>query len=227
MVDAIDASEGYEPRLIVETGLAARVAAVAEVVLADLNFWLVRVRISGLNGCTVQIMAQRPDGRMSVADCERASRALSPVLDVADLITRAYRLELSSPGIDRPLVRRSDFERFAGQVVKVEMAVARQGRRRFRGVLLGVEGEAATLRCEDAPIGEEGLVLLPIAEMAEAKLVLTDDLVCEALKRSKAAERAQAMPLDHRPEEPARAAFAGAPPSGRRAFSREAKHKGE
>jgi ribosome maturation factor RimP len=223
----VDASDGCEPRLIVETGLAARVAAVAEVVLADLNFWLVRVRISGLNGCTVQIMAQRPDGRMSVADCESASRALSPVLDVADLITRAYRLELSSPGIDRPLVRRSDFERCAGQVVKVEMAVARHGRRRFRGVLLGVEGEAARIRREDAPAGEEAVVLLPIAEMAEAKLVLTDDLVSEALKRSKAAERAQATALDLRQEEPARPALAGAPTSGRRAFSREAKHKGE
>ena len=85
---------------------------------------------------------------MTVEDCETVSRALSPVLDVADPIDRAYRLEVSSPGMDRPLVRRSDFERFAGQCLKVEMAVAINGRRRFRGLLLGVEGETARIRRE-------------------------------------------------------------------------------
>jgi len=147
------------------------------------------VRISGLSGCTVQVMAERPDGTMMIEDCETASRALSPVLDASDPIDRAYRLEISSPGIDRPLVRRSDFERFAGHVVKVEMAVAIEGRRRFRGVLLGAEGEAARIRRDDAK-PEEDTVLLPMEEMAEAKLVLTDALVAEALKRGKTAERA-------------------------------------
>src|SRR5262249_25679164 len=103
-----------EPRLIVEQGTAARVAAIAEPVITGLGFRLVRVKISGLSGCTVQIMAERPDGTMSIDDCEALSRALSPVLDVANPIERAYRLEISSPGIDRPLVRRSDFERYAG-----------------------------------------------------------------------------------------------------------------
>jgi ribosome maturation factor RimP len=172
-----------EPRLIGETGLAARVAAIAEPVLNDLGFRLVRVRISGLAGCTVQIMAERPDGVMTIEDCQMVSRALSPVLDVADPIDRAYRLEISSPGIDRPLVRRSDFERFAGHVVKVEMSIARDGRRRFRGDLLGREGEAARIRLED---GAE--LLLPIAEMADAKLVLTDTLIAAALKRGAGAE---------------------------------------
>ena len=167
-----------EPRLIGETGSAARVAAIADPVLNDLGFRLVRVRISGLAGCTVQIMAERPDGVMTIEDCQMVSRALSPVLDVADPIDRAYRLEISSPGIDRPLVRRSDFERFAGHVVKLEMATARDGRRRFRGELLGREGETARIRLED---GAE--VLLPIAEMADAKLVLTDALITAALKR--------------------------------------------
>ena len=171
-----------EPRLIGESGSAARVAAIAEPVLNDLGFRLVRVRISGLAGCTVQIMAERPDGAMTIEDCQMVSRALSPVLDVADPIDRAYRLEISSPGIDRPLVRRSDFERFAGHVVKLEMAIARDGRRRFRGELLGRDGEDARIRLED---GAE--VLLPIAEMADAKLVLTDALVAAALKRSAAA----------------------------------------
>jgi len=134
-------------------------------------------------------MAERPDRAMSVEDCETISRALSPVLDVEDLIDRAYRLEISSPGIDRPLVRRSDFERFAGHVVKVEMAVARDGRRRFRGVLLGVEGESAKIRRDDAKEGEAAEVSLPIADMAEARLVLTDALVTESLRRAKAAER--------------------------------------
>jgi len=206
MVDAIDARADFEPRLIVETGLAARVAAVAEPVLEDLQFRLVRVRVSGLPGCTVQVMAERPDGTMTIADCETASRALSPVLDVEDPIDRAYRLEISSPGIDRPLVRRSDFERFAGHVVKVEMTVALNGRRRFRGVLLGAQGDAARIRRDDAAEGEIAEVLLPIADMAEAKLVLTDSLIGEALRRSKAAERAQDI-VEQTAERPA-----GTPP---------------
>jgi ribosome maturation factor RimP len=183
-----------EPRLIGETGSAARVAAIAEPVLNDLGFRLVRVRISGLAGCTVQIMAERPDGVMTIEDCQMVSRALSPVLDVADPIDRAYRLEISSPGIDRPLVRRSDFERFAGHVVKVEMAIARDGRRRFRGELLGGAGEAARIRLED---GAE--LLLPIAEMADAKLVLTETLIAAAFKRGAApAVAPQSRPDDQR-----------------------------
>src|SRR5919204_6600509 len=108
-----------EPRLIAEQGVGARIAAIAAPVLEGLGFRLVRVRISGLSGCTVQIMAERPDGTMTIDDCETVSRALSPVLDVADPIDRAYRLGISSPGMDRPLVRRSDFERYSGQRIKV------------------------------------------------------------------------------------------------------------
>jgi ribosome maturation factor RimP len=189
MMAPTTATEISEPRLVGETGLAARVATVAEPVLEGLGLRVVRVRISGMSGMTVQIMAEREDGTMNIEDCETASRALSPVLDVEDLIDRTYRLEISSPGIDRPLVRRSDFERFAGHVVKVEMAVAREGRRRFRGVLLGVDGETAKIRRDDAKEGEAAEVSLPIADMAEARLVLTDALVTESLRRSKAAER--------------------------------------
>ncbi len=185
----MSAADASEPRLIAETGVAARVAAVAGPVLEGMGFRLVRVKISAMAGCTVQIMAERPDGSMSIEDCEAASRALSPVLDVADPIDRAYRLEISSPGIDRPLVRRSDFDRYAGHVAKVEMAVAIAGRKRFRGVLLGAEGENARLRREEVAAGEEADVLLRIADMAEARLVLTDALIAESLRRGKAAER--------------------------------------
>jgi ribosome maturation factor RimP len=178
-----------EPRLVVEPGLAARVSAVAEPVLNGMGYRLVRVRISGEAGTTVQIMAERPDGTMLIDDCEAISRALSPVMDVADPIERAYRLEISSPGIDRPLVRRSDFERHAGHLLKVEMAVMHEGRKRFRGTLLGVEGDRAHLRRDDVKGGEPADVLLAIEDIAEARLVLTDALIAESMRRGKAAER--------------------------------------
>ena len=169
-----------EPRLITEPGRAARVAALAEPVLAGLGYRLVRVRISGFAGCTVQIMAERPDGTMSIDDCETASRALSPVFDVVDLIEGSYRLEISSPGIDRPLVRRSDFNRYAGHFAQIEMQVPIDGRKRFRGELHGTDGECARIRCD-----ETNDILLRIDDMAEARLVLTDALVAESLCKSK------------------------------------------
>jgi ribosome maturation factor RimP len=178
-----------EPRLIVEPGLPARVAAIAEPVIEQLGYRLVRVRVSSSEGCTVQVMAERPDGSMAVEDCETVSRALSPVFDVNDPIDRAYRLEISSPGIDRPLVRKSDFDRYAGHLVKIEMDVPVNGRKRFRGQLSGTQGGAAKLHRDDAAEGEEADVLLPIEEMSEAKLVLTDELVTEALRREKSAKR--------------------------------------
>jgi len=185
----VAAPEQGEPRLIVEPGLAARVAAIAEPVIEDLGYRLVRVKVSGADGCTVQIMAERPDGSMDVDDCETISRALSPVLDVADPIDRAYRLEISSPGLDRPLVRKSDFDRHAGHLARIEMEVPVDGRKRFRGFLAGTEDGMARLQRESVPEGEEPEVLLPIAEMSEAKLVLTDELVADALRREKAAKR--------------------------------------
>jgi ribosome maturation factor RimP len=182
-----------EPRLIAEPGLAARVAAIAEPVLEGMGYRLVRVRISSSEGCTVQIMAERPDGTMAVEDCEAVSRALSPVFDVNDPIDRAYRLEISSPGIDRPLVRRSDFDRYAGHTAKIEMSAPVDGRKRFRGRIEGTQttpqGDAARIHRDDAAAEEAADVLLPIEQMAEARLVLTDDLVAEALRRGKAAER--------------------------------------
>src|SRR5271155_5462418 len=148
-----------EPRLIIEPGRAARVAALAEPVLAELGYRLVRVRISAFAGCTMQVMAERPDGSMAIEDCERASRALSPVLDGADPIESSYRLEISSPGIDRPLVRRSAFDRYAGHVAQVEMLAPIDGRRRFRGELSGTEGECVRLRRSEAESPERTEVL--------------------------------------------------------------------
>src|SRR5471030_2072102 len=159
-----------EPRLVVEPGLPARVAAIAEPIIESLGYRLVRVKVSASEGCTVQIMAEQPDGTMTVEDCETISRALSPLLDEANLIEAAYRLEISSPGIDRPLVRKSDFERFAGHVVRIEMEIPVNGRKRFRGELAGVEEDAARLKRDDAAEGDEAEVLLPIEEMSEAKL---------------------------------------------------------
>ena len=190
------------PRLVVEPGVAARVSAVAGPVLQGMGYRLVRIKISAVAGCTVQIMAERPDGTMQIEDCEAISRALSPVLDVADPIERAYRLEISSPGIDRPLVRRSDFERYVGYLVKVEMAVAHQGRKRFRGLLQGVEGDTIRLHRDDIRADEDADVLLVMEDIADARLVLTDELVAESMRRGKAAERELRQNLGLEPPPP-------------------------
>jgi ribosome maturation factor RimP len=184
-----------EPRLVTEPGRAARVAALAEPVLIQLGYRLVRVRVSGASGCTVQIMAERPDGAMAVEDCETVSRALSPVLDLADPIESAYRLEISSPGIDRPLVRRSDFDRYAGHVAHVEMLVLVDGRKRFRGELLGTDGECVRLRLAETATTAPAEVALRLDDIMEAKLVLTDELISQSLRRSKHGE-----PLPQQPQ---------------------------
>jgi ribosome maturation factor RimP len=178
--------DANEIRLVKETGMAARVAAIVDPVIADLGYRLVRVKITGTNGCTVQIMAERPDGRMSVEDCETVSRAVSPALDVDDPIDRAYHLEISSPGIDRPLVRPNDFIRWAGYEAKIELAAPIEGRKRFRGIVKGFEGEEALLLMPAAQEGVETLARLPLADIGEARLVLTDELVRESLRRGTA-----------------------------------------
>src|SRR3954471_17710582 len=188
-LDAVDLDLLAEPRLVSEPGMAARVSVVAGPVLQGMGYRLVRIKVSGEQGCTVQIMAERPDGTMLIEDCEAISKALSPVLDIADPVQRAYRLEISSPGIDRPLVRRSDFERYAGYLVKIEMAVAHDGRKRFRGKLVGVEGDAVRLHRDDTRAGEDADVLLVMEDIADARLVLTDELIAESMRRGKQAER--------------------------------------
>jgi ribosome maturation factor RimP len=178
-----------EARLIGDSGPGERVGRIAAPVLRDLGCRLVRVKISSGAGATIQIMAERPDGTMSIEDCENVSVALSPVFDVEEPMAQAYRLEISSPGIDRPLVRESDFKRTVAHEARVEMAVPVNGRKRFRGVLTAVVsgpgGPSArmTLIADD---GSESEAELTIREMAEARLVLTDDLIRAALRREKA-----------------------------------------
>ena len=191
-----------DERLITETGVAARVAAVVEPVIGDLGFRLVRIKVTAQNGCTVQIMAERDDGTMSVADCESVSRAVSPVLDLEDPIGRAYYLEVSSPGIDRPLVRAGDFNRWAGYDAKVEMAVPVAGRKRFRGIVRGAEGGEAVIALPDVKEGEEPLVRLPLSDIGEARLVLTDELVRESLRRGTAPPQDPENPADSSDQQP-------------------------
>jgi ribosome maturation factor RimP len=171
-----------EPRVIRESGLAARIAALAEPVIENLGFRLVRVKVSAANGCTVQVMADRASGDITIEDCELVTRNLSPVLDVADPVRGAYVLEVSSPGIDRPLVRLSDFSRWNGQEARVDMETPVAGRKRFRGRIAGADAEAIVLDCD----GADGAVpvTLPLREMAEARLVLTDALIDAALGRT-------------------------------------------
>jgi ribosome maturation factor RimP len=196
-----------EPRFYVETGPAARVAAVAVPVLAGLGFRLVRVKISGEAGTTVQVMAERPDGTIGVDDCEAISQALSPVLDVEDPVKQAYRLEISSPGLDRPLVRPSDVARAVGQEARFEMAVAVDGRKRFRGMIDAVDGEAQEARVHlqrlDAKPDEAADIWLKLWDVGEAKLILTEDLIRTALRAAKLAAKNEAGQMSSTDEDSA------------------------
>ena len=183
-------------RLIVENGVAARMAKVVEPSIEHLGYRLVRVKVSAQNGCTVQIMAERPDGTMTVEDCETISRTLSPLLDVEDPIGTPYHLEISSPGIDRPLVRLSDFDRWAGHDTKIELSQMVEGRRRGRGLLIGTEGETVILRRTDVKEGDDPELRFPIRQIDSAWLVLTDDLIRESLRRDKAARQAAGLDDD-------------------------------
>ena len=212
-------AEPSEKRLVGEAGLAARVAQVVEGPIEGLGFRLVRVKVTGAQGCTVQIMAERPDGTMSIDDCETVSRAISPILDLEDPVGGAYSLELSSPGIDRPLVRVSDFERWAGYEAKVELAVPLDGRKRFRGTLLPPSPDGASVEI-DLPDVKEGLpsrIALPLRDLAEAHLVLTDELVRESLRRG------SAPPQDEDDEEEAPPRFVPSPPRPKAKTAKAAK----
>jgi ribosome maturation factor RimP len=182
-----ESESASEERFIRETGLAAEFANLVTPVLEGMGFRLVRVTISGREGKTLQIMAERPDGTISIDDCEAISKQVSPLLDVHDIITGAYRLEVSSPGIDRPLVRPTDFEDWAGYEAKIELKEPVDGRKRFRGHLEGFE-DGEVLLAADID-GARVNLGFPVALVADAKLVLTDELIREALNRSKKAAR--------------------------------------
>jgi ribosome maturation factor RimP len=164
-------------RLKSETGVAARVAEIIEPVIEDLGYRLVRVRFTGDAGGTLQVMAENPDGGFSIEDCVGLTRVLSPLLDVEDPVSSAYRLEVSSPGIDRPLVRPEDFERSAGLEAKVELREPLAGRRRFRGLIEGFADGEVRLVMELAGHDDPQIVGLPFALIGEAKLVMTEALL--------------------------------------------------
>lgn len=167
--------------LLAKTPIDQKLAALLRPTVEALGLQLVRIRLMGGRRPTLQIMAERPDGTMEVDDCAELSHAVSALLDVEDPIDREYVLEVSSPGIDRPLTRPADFARYAGFEAKLETADLIDGRKRFRGVLKGLEGEGASaaVKIEATELGE---VAVPIAALSDAKLVLTDELVAESLK---------------------------------------------
>jgi len=180
--------ETGEARIIIETGLDRRIAEIIEPVLVALGFKLVRARLMNQNGLTLQVMAERNDGTMTVTDCEEVSMAISPVLDVEDPVDKAYHLEVSSPGIDRPMVRKSDFQRWNGHIVKCETSILIDNRKRFRGKITEVDSEGFTLERDQVAYGEEPRVKIPFNALSEAKLILTDDLIRDALRADKLAK---------------------------------------
>jgi ribosome maturation factor RimP len=175
-----------EPRYIKESALERRIAAIVEPIAIDLGFSLVRVKITQDNGMTLQIMAEDAEGRFTINDCEALSKEVSPALDVEDPIEREYHLEVSSPGIDRPLVRRRDFAAYVGHEAKIELADPIDGRKRYRGLIQAVDETSFTIRLPDAPAGTDPDHKLEFARLAEAKLVMTDALMDMARKDQEA-----------------------------------------
>ncbi|MGB2200100.1 MAG: ribosome maturation factor RimP [Pseudooceanicola atlanticus] len=165
--------------LIAKTAIDRRMAEIVSPVIEDMGFELVRLRMLGGNTKTLQIMAERPDGGIEVDECAEISNAVSAVLDVEDPVTDPYTLEVSSPGIDRPLTRLKDFDTFEGYEAKLETSELIDGRKRFKGVLAGVEGDEVLINIEEGTVG------LHFDWLADAKLVLTDELIKEMLKARK------------------------------------------
>ena len=167
--------------LIAKTAIDRRMAEILTPVIEGMGFEVVRIRLMGGKTKTLQVMAERPEGGIEVDDCAEISGAISAVLDVEDPLEDAYTLEVSSPGIDRPLTRMKDFETFEGYEAKIETTDMIDGRRRFKGVLAGVEGDEVLLNIEEGTVG------LHYDWLSDAKLVLTDDLIKEMLRQRKAA----------------------------------------
>ncbi|GAA5098556.1 ribosome maturation factor RimP [Bartonella acomydis] len=185
-----------EPRLFEEDGIEARIGVLITPLLKPLGFRLVRVKLLGLNGLTLQIMVERADGSMTVEDCETISRTVSPLLDVQNVIERKYHLEISSPGIDRPLVRKSDFFHWQGHLAKIETKITIDGRRKFRGILKNITQNGFTLNTDKAAYGEAMYISIPFCDIINAHLVLTDELIRDALKKNKDLNP-QFIPEDH------------------------------
>jgi len=184
------------PRDIRENGLDARIAAIVEPEIEALGFRLVRVQLSGQNGMTMQIMVDRPDGMIDVGECESVSRALSPLLDIEEPVQGNYHLEISSPGIDRPLVRLSDFDTWSGHIAKLETTQMVNGRKRFKGTILSTDNNKVNFRRDLDGENEDGDFTICIEDMASVKLILTDALIREALRRDKALRQANELNND-------------------------------
>ena len=167
--------------LIAKAAIDRRLAGIIIPVIEDLGFELVRVRLMGGKYHTLQIMVDRPEGGIEVEDCATVSTAVSATLDVEDPLSEAYTLEVSSPGIDRPLTRLKDFEMFEGYEARIETNDLIDGRKRFKGVLAGVEGSEVLINLDEGTIG------LQFDWLADAKLILTDDLIRDMLRARKAA----------------------------------------
>jgi len=174
--------------LIAKTAIDQRLAGIVGPVIEGLGFELIRIRLMGGGGKArvLQIMADRPEGGISVDDCGDISTAVSAVLDVEDPIEENYTLEVSSPGIDRPLTRLKDFEIWKGWEARVETSEMIDGRRRFKGGLMGVEGDEVLIEIEDQ--GADVTIGLKFEWLSDAKLVLTDELIAEMLRQKKVAE---------------------------------------
>ncbi|MBJ6371936.1 ribosome maturation factor RimP [Sedimentitalea arenosa] len=167
--------------LIAKAAIDRRLAEIITPVIEDMGYELVRVRLMSGKSTTLQIMADKPEGGIEVDDCAEISTAISATLDVEDPILDAYTLEVSSPGIDRPLTRLKDFDMFEGYEAKLETAELIDGRRRFKGELAGIDGDEVLINVEEGTIG------LKFDWLSDAKLVLTDDLIKEMLRQRKAA----------------------------------------
>jgi ribosome maturation factor RimP len=171
--------------LIAKTAIDRRLAEIIGPVIEDLGFELVRIRLQSGKTATLQIMADRPDGGINVDDCADISTAVSAVLDVEDPIEDNYHLEVSSPGIDRPLTRMKDFDLWEGYEARIETSEQIDGRKRFKGVLAGTEGDEVLLNIEEG--GEVQTIGLNFDWLSDAKLVLTDELIAEMLRQKKEA----------------------------------------
>jgi ribosome maturation factor RimP len=171
--------------LIAKAAIDRKLADIVAPVIEDMGFELVRLRLMGGKTHTLQIMAERPGGGIEVDECAQISNAVSAILDVEDPLADSYTLEVGSPGVDRPLTRMKDFEAYEGYEAKVETAELIDGRKRFRGILAGIEGEDVLINIEDQ--GETVTVGLNLDWLADAKLMLTDDLIKEMLKARKEA----------------------------------------
>ena len=169
--------------LVAKAAMDRRIADIVGPVIEDLGFELVRVRLMSGKESTLQIMAQKPDGTIEVDDCAIISTAVSAVLDVEDPIVDAYTLEVSSPGIDRPLTRLKDFEQWSGYVAKIETTELIDGRRRFKGTLAGTEGDEVLITLDDD--ADQPTIGLKFDWLSDAKLVLTDELIREVLRGRK------------------------------------------